>query len=152
MDYTNKDRPEDRSISVSELGAYGGSCEMKAYLRYRRGVGARVRTAESVSGEETHARMAIGAIEHERARRNKERDQRCYIATAVFGGQAIETNALRKWRDEVLLKRKGGRLVVQLYYLLSPHLVRAIKPHSITEQTIRSVLTSFVNYISKKES
>jgi hypothetical protein len=51
----------------------------------------------------------------------------CFIATAVYGVDASETNLLRNWRDTFLLPNKLGRFIVSAYYVLSPYLVKLIK-------------------------
>ena len=46
----------------------------------------------------------------------------CFIASAVFGPDANETQALRRFRDEILRTTIVGRVVIRAYYKLSPGL------------------------------
>jgi hypothetical protein len=59
---------------------------------------------------------------------NKKEDEEdkaaaCYIATATFEDtKAPEVIALRKFRDDVLLNSKIGRVLIKVYYAISPRL------------------------------
>lgn len=47
-------------------------------------------------------------------------DQRCFVATSLFGGSARETNALRAFRDEYLKGSVAGEAFIAWYYGNSP--------------------------------
>ena len=47
-------------------------------------------------------------------------DGRCFVATCLYGDAAWQTEALRRYRDEVLLRRRSGRWLVGVYYSLAP--------------------------------
>jgi hypothetical protein len=51
---------------------------------------------------------------------------RCFIATAVYGADAEETRALRRFRDRSLIRTRSGRAAVHAYYFLSPPLAAAL--------------------------
>lgn len=65
----------------------------------------------------------------------------CFIATACYGDyNAKEVVVLRHYRDNVLRQTKAGRLMVQLYYQLSPGLARFIQDKAILKKTIRQYI------------
>lgn len=76
----------------------------------------------------TEGRRREGIQAH--ARFEHQNDRRCYVATAVFGAHAPETQRLRRWRDTVLAPSPWGRFVIRTYYRASPwclrHLPRAM--------------------------
>lgn len=47
-------------------------------------------------------------------------DQRCFVATSLFGGSARETNALRAFRDDYLKGNAAGEAFIAWYYGNSP--------------------------------
>ncbi len=52
----------------------------------------------------------------------------CFIATACYGDyDAAEVLVLRRYRDDVLQQTKTGRLLISLYYHISPSLARLIQ-------------------------
>lgn len=69
---------------------------------------------------------------------------KCFIATAIYGIDAPETNILRKWRDSYLMPNKLGRVMISSYYTLSPYLVAVIKRNSLVEQGIKKLLDHFI--------
>jgi hypothetical protein len=150
MTYSRKHTKQSSdSISVSELGAYAGSCEMKAYLRYKAKVAVGSKTKESLSGDATHERMAMSAQQYERQRRSQSTDRRCYIATAVYGGDAPETNRLREFRDAHLLTNRAGVIFVGVYYKVSPVLLRFVSKDSMLERVIRKALDIVVRVLGE---
>jgi len=72
----------------------------------------------------------------------------CYIATAVYGSYTCEeVFALRRFRDEYLSKSFFGRLLICLYYALSPHIARRIGQSQKVEKIIRGRLDRLVKRI-----
>lgn len=65
----------------------------------------------------------------------------CFIATATYGSpQAPEIEILRQFRDEVLLRSKGGQIFVDLYYLISPPIAHAISQSIALKKIVRNCL------------
>ncbi len=67
-------------------------------------------------------------------------DSRCFVATAVYGGSHPSTGILREWRDRVLMKSRGGRLLVGAYYRVSPALLPVLRRHPALASVIRRAL------------
>jgi hypothetical protein len=52
----------------------------------------------------------------------------CFIATAVYGSPyAKEIIYLRFFRDNYLIKKKGGELIIDIYYKISPFIAKLIE-------------------------
>lgn len=68
----------------------------------------------------------------------------CFVATVAFGDLAPETQALRAFRDRVLLRSSSGRAFVDAYYAHGPTLAewvgRSKKLTSLTRRTLSAVL------------
>ncbi|NUP99238.1 MAG: hypothetical protein HUU35_05205 [Armatimonadetes bacterium] len=76
-------------------------------------------------------------------RKGSGRGGPCFIATAACGHvEAPEVRLLRRFRDELLLPRRGGWQLVRLYYLLSPPLARWIYPRAGVRRAVRRWLVS----------
>jgi hypothetical protein len=73
----------------------------------------------------------------------------CFIATAVYGHDATETNMLRHWRDRVLLPSAIGRLLVGGYYQISPHLIPLIQKKPKLKQQLKVILDWLISRINK---
>jgi len=72
----------------------------------------------------------------------------CFIATAVYGTDAPETNTLRNWRDRSLLPHFWGRLLVATYYAVSPHLVPVVTRSKWVRDTMKSALDRIVHAVA----
>jgi hypothetical protein len=122
-----------RQISATEL-AKMGKCDRQVYLDHHHG--------EDTSLTATYIKR--GNQEHEQFNRQLSgKDKRCFIATAVFGIDAIETNILRQFRDEHLMPYSPGRIFTSLYYRTSPYVVILIEKYPVLMIPIRAVLRWF---------
>ncbi len=113
-----------RQVSVTDLTSIL-YCEREVVLKQRHG---------RIAGNKANRRSsARGQREHDRHHRNARRfhrkpatagrpagDPRCFIASALYGPEAWKTHVLRTYRDRVLTATMTGRLLVRVYYQLSP--------------------------------
>lgn len=77
------------------------------------------------------------------------RKSACYVATCCYGTpDHPDIAVLRRFRDEKLMRSVGGRAIVNLYYLLSPHAVTWLR-HSrwLTERIRVYILAPLVNRV-----
>lgn len=69
----------------------------------------------------------------------------CFIATAAYGSyMAKEVKALRRFRDEILLKTPPGRWLVETYYDVSPPYADYISQHEDLRTVSRWLLSPLV--------
>ncbi len=67
----------------------------------------------------------------------------CFIATVCYGSyEASEVVVLRKYRDTVLLKRNFGKVLVSIYYKISPFFARLISRSKILKKVFRRFILS----------
>lgn len=77
----------------------------------------------------------------------RQGDRRCYIATRVYGADAVETQTLRQWRDSALLPHWPGRLLISIYYRLSPWVARLLPPGTARARVAKRILDQIVRSI-----
>lgn len=140
----NKRRP--RRVSATDLASLA-RCERQAMYRFHH-------RPERVDSGLTAARRR-GEAEHARRHREvitaggvgvKHRRGPCFIASAVYGRDAWQTNRLRKFRDEKLLPRWWGRLAVAAYYRFSPRIASALATRPRAARLVRAGLDRFVHH------
>jgi len=73
----------------------------------------------------------------------------CFIATEIYGKESYEVNLLRIWRDEFLQKNKSGRIFMQIYYVLSPKIVKIMRKFYFFKKVIIIIVNQFVIIIKK---
>ena len=130
----------DDSIAASSL-AEVGVCERRVYLKAKFGERTnRDRQARLDRGTDLHDK----AFSQSRPDQPSASDRRCFIATAVYGPCAPETDALRKYRDRALLTSKGGRTLVAVYYKVSPMIASMCDRSPVLRRTLRKVLDQVV--------
>lgn len=151
---------QEREISVSITRIVSASyCEQKVILDRIHG---QKKTAEvahkAAQGDREHLRFesegkalaARGPIMPQPTAASSPApatDKRCFIATAVYGEDAQETNALRAWRDQVLKVSFLGRWFIRIYYRVSPSVATIIGRRPMLLQIARQMLDSFLNWI-----
>lgn len=101
---------------------------------------------------EVRAKREDGISRHKRfeAEGRRTQDRRCFIATAVYGPDAFETDFLRGWRDSVLLPTRSGRIFVRIYYLVSPRLVPMLERHTRLASAVRTVLDRLMRLLEAR--
>lgn len=111
-----------RRVEVSAKAlAEMGFCEKRVQLAHLYG--------DRVTPEQQLARTR-GQAAHQRYLEEgmaSARDRRCFVATCVFGPEAEETQALRAYRDAVLLHRWWGPWLVAVYYQVAPSVCRVLE-------------------------
>ncbi|ACK51696.1 hypothetical protein Msil_2777 [Methylocella silvestris BL2] len=66
----------------------------------------------------------------------------CFIATELYGADALELETLRAYRDKVLLKKRGGRAFVAAYYSAAPKIVVAMR----RSRLLRALISACVSF------
>lgn len=76
----------------------------------------------------------------------------CFIATAVYGSAlAPEVFIFRRFRDEVLLKSRLGKVFVEIYYFISPPFASIISKIGLLKNLVRNlVLNPFLKLLKKR--
>lgn len=73
---------------------------------------------------------------------------KCFIATACYGCyDAPEVLVLRNFRDTKLLTSYSGKLLVKLYYTLSPGLARRIEKSDNLKRVVRKLLGPVIKLV-----
>lgn len=124
-------------VTAKEL-AEMGFCEKRVQLADLYG--------EQVTPEQQRAR-ARGQAAHQRYLEDgmaSARDRRCFVATCVFGPDALETQLLRAYRDTVLLRGRWGRWMVTVYYWSAPTMCRVLERSPMAAAGMRELLRKLV--------
>lgn len=109
-------KQRERFVSAKDL-AEMGFCEKRVLLAHLRGQRMTLEQQRSAErgrrAHERYYREGLSAVA-------SVADRRCFVATCLFGDEAWQTNVLRRYRDEVLLRLWIGRWVVASYYWCAP--------------------------------
>ena len=79
-------------------------------------------------------------------------DKRCYIASHLYGIDDSKTDLLRSFRDNSLLSHRPGKVLVNIYYFLSPTLVTVSRHSPVTDHCLRILVNGIVRRLSKAEN
>lgn len=123
-----------KKLTASDFGQYGRCAkqiQMDGKYGIKRSSEWKQRAVRGIKTHKTYERRAIRTQPVLAGRRE------CYIATALYGPDAPETNFLREWRDANLIHSKSGRICIAVYYTLSPTLVKLIPKNSVVEKALR---------------
>jgi hypothetical protein len=132
-----------RYVAASDIARLG-YCEQQIAFDERIGpVTTPQQRARRESGKAAHATFHSDAMERQSAS-GASTDNRCFVATLVFGPDAPETIALRQYRDQSLMKYRSGRGAVAIYYRLSPGLCRLMRERPRLIRCVRWMLENVV--------
>ena len=73
----------------------------------------------------------------------------CFIATAVFGEVAPETECFRAYRDRHLANSTAGRLFIQFYYWISPTIAAGLARSPRSRQIAKPILLAILALIQR---
>lgn len=72
----------------------------------------------------------------------------CFIATACYGTtMADEVLMLSRFRDQYLEKYPFTRVLIRIYYMISPGMARFIKKYGFLKALTRLILTPLIRFI-----
>jgi hypothetical protein len=72
-------------------------------------------------------------------------DDACFLATAAYGSLLdAHVVVLREFRDRILMSTRGGRLLVGIYYDVSPQLADLVRENQLLRAAVRFALLPFV--------
>ena len=92
-----------------------------------------------------------GEAGHETLNR-RAADNRCYIASHLYGMNDTRTETLRKFRDNHLLNHLAGNICISIYYLLSPMLVIGARRSSLLDCLLRYITDNILRIIERPKS
>ena len=73
--------------------------------------------------------------------RSEDKGGWCFIATACYGDyESAEVKEFREFRDNVLMKRRLGRVFVFIYYTVSPPIAKLISKSEYSKKIIRDFI------------
>ena len=142
-------RRPSASVSASDL-AQMGVCERLVVFEHRYG---------KRCLPEQRAAIERGRREHERFYREgriaSASPGRCFIATMVFG-EGPETQTLRAFRDQVLLRGPTGRRLIATYYRFAPGSYRMLERqpwmHLVLRIALRPVVWLALRWLNATEA
>lgn len=128
---------EDESVSASDL-AQMGVCECMACFEHRYGRQLTPhRRAAAARGQRLHRDF------YEKGKRQRQ-VSRCCIAAHLFGEPSREVAALRRYRDDVLRSTRYGRVLIALYYGISPVACSLLARSRCLAMITRSILVAWL--------
>lgn len=112
------------TVSAKEL-AQMGFCEKRVQLVHRHGERLTVEQLRSVDrGRKAHDRFYREGLAAAAA--TTSADRRCFVATCLYGDKAWQTETLRRFRDQILVRYQLGRRMVAVYYAVAPDMCRLL--------------------------
>jgi hypothetical protein len=137
---------EEPPVSAKEL-AEMGFCEKRVLLAHLHGQ--RLTLAQRCSidrGRQAHQqyyREGLAAVSATVA------DRRCFVATCLYGDAAWQTETLRRFRDEVLLRYQLGGWMVEAYYELAPGMSRLLAWQPWLQPPARALVRMLVRMVRR---
>lgn len=74
----------------------------------------------------------------------------CFVATAAYGGRSHpDVVALRRFRDETLIRYRAGRAFVRAYWAVGPLMARRVSPSGLSGRALRTGLSALVRRLPR---
>ncbi len=83
-----------------------------------------------------HERLEVPLTYHLQA---KLQGQACYVVTYCYSTHSKEYKVMTNYRDQVLVQSIAGRIIINLYYFISPYLVEVAKNYPTMDKLLRRV-------------
>lgn len=99
--------------------------------------------------QQSLAARAKGEVSHEALNRQAE-DSRCFVATHLYGIDHPNTCLLRKYRDQKLASHTTGRVLISVYYAISPYLVIAARKLPLISRFMRYFVDCKISRIQER--
>lgn len=130
-------KQREKFVSAKDL-AEMGFCEKRVLLAHRYGQRMTPEQQRSAAkGRRAHQQYYLEGLA---AAAERGVDWRCFVATCLFGEEAWQTIALRRYRDEVLLRTQLGRHLVAAYYEVSPRMCRILRGLPWMQPVVRKLV------------
>jgi len=127
---------EKRTFLNIERGAYYGEANYSFELASIKNIDKEIRQELERDRKES---------EEKKKEKEEKKESGCFIATACFGNyDAPEVKILRQYRDNVLLKSFIGKIIVSIYYFISPPFARLIEKSEMLKKVIRKYLLNHI--------
>lgn len=134
-------------VSASQVAELG-TCEYRVMLQDRHGK--RTTAEQAIAIEDGSARHERFHEQGQRAAGRTEAKRWCFVASAIYGDSAPETDALRAFRDQALRKSRLGRAAIAMYYRHSPMLVERLEQRPVAVRFVRAILDLVVYGLRRK--
>ncbi len=74
----------------------------------------------------------------------------CFVATAAYGdGLHPDVRALRRWRDERLVRHAPGRAFIRAYWIIGPRLARVVAAERASGRVARALLAPIARMVGR---
>lgn len=132
-----KSKNKMKVVNASELSQMG-ACERLVYFEAKYGKRPSHSQKEAIKrGRQEHDKFfREGTRVHPNLQTSLDKPW-CFIANAIFGPAADETQTLRLFRDRVMRKSVFGRATVRMYYRISPGICNWLLGKPISTAVVR---------------
>lgn len=139
-------KQRERFVSAKDL-AEMGFCEKRVLLAHQYGQRMTPEQQRSAArGQRAHQNYYLEGL----AAAECGVDRRCFVATCLFGADAWQTIVLRRYRDEVLLCSRLGRLLVAAYNAVAPRMCRVFTWLPWMQPSVRTLVGVLASAVRRR--